>query len=278
MRRVRSQLARLAQVPWPVRLEGPTGSGKGVAARLLHRWSGRGVRPFVALNLNVLSDGLEIAELVGHVRGAYTGAVSDQVGAFEAAHGGTLFLDELAAASPRVQRALLQLIEEGTLRRLGEQRTRRVDVRLLFATNTDLEHAVVAGEFRRDLYYRLGTLVVQMPPLAAHAEDIPELVRHILDHKGRELGTPIPDPSAADLATLIHYSWPGNVRQLDRVLEHYATFGRLPAELGCAPRTADWRAQVDAALARTGGNKSRAARQLGISRKTLHEELKRRQA
>ncbi len=134
MRRVRDDLARLADLPWAVRIEGPTGSGKGVAARVLHAASGRREGPFVACHVNAVAEGLEVTELVGHTRGAFTGAVQDRIGAFEAAHGGTLFLDELGAASPRVQAALLQLVDEGTVRRLGERRVRPVSTRLVFAT------------------------------------------------------------------------------------------------------------------------------------------------
>lgn len=139
MRAVRAQLARLAALPWPVRLEGPTGTGKGVAARLLHHWSTRGAGPFVRCNLNMLADHLELDTFVGHAKGAFTGAVTDRPGKFELAHGGTLCLDEVASAAPRVQQALLQLVEEGTVQRLGEHRMRTIDIRIVFATHADLE-------------------------------------------------------------------------------------------------------------------------------------------
>jgi DNA-binding NtrC family response regulator len=278
MGNLRVQLARLAAVPWPVRLEGPSGTGKGVAARLLHCWSPRCRGPFVALHLNMLAEGLEIAELVGHVRGAFTGATTDRPGAFEAAHKGTLFLDELAIASPRVQRALLQLVDEGAVQRLGEQRPRRVDVRLVFATNANLESAVVAGEFRKDLFYRLGSLVVRMPALSEHRDDIPELVEHILEQKTNELGDVVPPLSPGGLATLVAFDWPGNVRQLQHVLEYYVTFGRLPHAILHAPRAPDWKDRLDEALARHGGNKAATSRELGVSRKTVHDELRRRKA
>ena len=278
MRRLRAQLARLSAVPWPVRIEGPTGSGKGLAARLLHHWSARGVGPFTTCNINSIAEGLEIAELVGYVRGAFTGAVMEHTGAFEAAHGGTLFLDELGTASARVQRALLQLVEEGAVRRLGEQRSRRVDVRLVFATNTSLEEAVVSGRFRRDLYYRLGSLVIRMPSLAERPEDIPELAAAILEMKAKELGTGVPALGDEQVAALLSYDWPGNVRQLDRALEHFAVFGKLSEEVLHAPRTADWRERLGEALTRNDGNRSATARDLGISRKTLYQELKQRQA
>lgn len=186
MREVREQLRSLAPVPWPVRIEGPSGSGKSVAARLLHEWSPLASGPFVSCNVGMIASGLEIGELVGHARGAITGAVSDRVGVFEAAHGGTLFLDEIGTASPTVQRALLQLIEEGSVRRLGEHRERQVRVRLVFATNADLEAAVLAGDFRVDLLHRLGLLIVKMPSLARHREDIPALANEILAEKALE--------------------------------------------------------------------------------------------
>jgi DNA-binding NtrC family response regulator len=265
-------------VPWPVRIEGPTGTGKGLAARLLHEWSGRRDGPFVACHLNVVSDGLEVAELVGHVRGAFTGAIADRRGVFEAAHGGTLFLDEIVLASPRVQQALLQLLEERAVRRLGEQRVRGLDVRLVFATNANLEQAMLAGAFRRDLYYRLGSLRVRMPALREHVEDIPALAERILEMKCLQADVPRRTLPPDLLDTLMRHDWPGNVRELDRALEHYVTFGALPASIRPGAPAADWRERVDEVLRQTGGNKTEAARLLGISRQTLHEVLRERKA
>lgn len=276
MRAVRARLDRLAQLPWPVRIEGPTGSGKGVAARLLHLQSPRREAPFVALPVTMLSEGLELGQLVGHARGAYTGAVVDRAGDVEAAHRGTLFLDEIGVATSRVQLVLLQLLEGEGIRRLGEQHVRLVDVRIVVATNVALARAVLDGTFRSDLYHRLGKLVLRMPALAQHPTDIPEIARHLLRCKSQDVEWPIPPLGPAELAVLLAYPWPGNVRELDSVLSHYAAFGELPDAVVRARRSRDWRDRIDAALCRNGGNKTWAARELGISRKTLHEELRAR--
>lgn len=277
MDRVREQLASLAQVPWPVRIEGPTGSGKSLAARLLHRLSARVDGPFVACNVNMIARGLELGELRGHVRGAYTGAVADRAGVFEAAHGGTLFVDEIATATPIVQMALLQLVEEHTVRRVGESRDRYVDVRFVFATNVNLEEAVLAGEFRRDLFHRLGLLIVQMPALEKHREDIPQLSQMILEKKSRQIGAEPPVLSADEMQILLNYDWPGNVRELEHVLEHYVALGCLPGSTADSSNLrSDWREYVEQVLREHDGNKTAASRALGVSRNTLYKELSRR--
>jgi DNA-binding NtrC family response regulator len=274
MRDVRAQLASLAALPWHVRIEGPTGSGKGLAARVLHQMSARAGGPFVCCHINALADGLEVAELVGHARGAFTGAVGDRPGVFEAAHGGTLFVDEVATASPRTQLALLQLVDEGAVQRLGERRLRRVDVRAVFATNADLSQAVRAGTFREDLYHRLGVLVVRMPALRDHRDDIPELAYTILAQKARDVHVENPVLERRDLERLMAFDWPGNVRQLEHVLEHFLALGRIPdvvRRVGRVP--SDWQTRLDEAVRRHQGNKAAAARELGISRKTLYRGL-----
>jgi two-component system response regulator HydG len=226
----------------------------------------------------VIADGLEIGELLGHARGAFTGAVTDCEGSFEAAHRGTLFIDEIATASPKLQRALLQLLEEKTVRRLGERRERRVDIRLVFATNTDIEAAVLAGEFRRDLYHRLGSLVVFMPALRDHRQDIPELVDYSLQRKANEIDEAVDGPTPSELDLLMEYHWPGNVRELEHVLDHYVVFGRLPERIYTSYMPSSWRERLGEVLQKHRGNKSAAARELRISRNTLHKELKRRGA
>jgi DNA-binding NtrC family response regulator len=271
MRAVRERLRALAQVPWPVRIEGPTGSGKGLAARVLHRASPRAAGPFVAQSLTLLSPGLELARLVGWVRGAFTGSAGESPGAFESAHGGTLFLDEIACAGTEVQAALLQLLEDGEVRRLGEPRSRRLDVRLVFATNTNLERAVTRGHFREDLYHRLGSLVVQMPALKDHPEDIPEIAAAMLARRAAEAGMEPPRLTPHDLARLLAFDWPGNVRELENALLHLLAVGALPDSLAVPP--AGWRARLEESLLRHGGNKAAVARQLGISRKSLYKAL-----
>jgi DNA-binding NtrC family response regulator len=278
MRQVRERIEMLARLPWHVRIEGPSGSGKNLAARLLHVLSARARGPFIVCSLAMLPDGIELAELVGHRRGAYTGAIEDRAGAFERAHSGTLFLNEIGTASAQAQQALLQLVDEGAFQRLGEERVRSVDVRIAFATNEDLETRVARGSFREDLYHRLGMLVLRMPALAEHAEDIPELTDYVLSEKSRQAGVSVAPLTAADMQRLMSYAWPGNVRQLDRAMEHYVAFGSLPDTIDRGARPSDWRERVDEVLLRCAGNKSAAARALGVSRKLLYEELRRREA
>jgi DNA-binding NtrC family response regulator len=273
MQAVLSTITRLAVMPWAVRIEGPSGTGKRQAARMLHALSARAGWPFVPCNLNMIADGREHAELLGWVRGAFTGAVSDHAGDVEAAHGGILFLDEIGAATPKVQVALLQLVDEGAVRRIGDHRVRRVDVRVVSATNVDLAGAVTAGRFRDDLFFRLGRHVVRMPALAEHLEDIPELVAALLPCKARAAGLAVRDLTAGELDQLMGYDWPGNVRELEHVLEEFVTWSRLPTDLTAADARPSWRRQVDATLARHAGNKTATARALGISRRALYDEL-----
>ncbi len=279
MEKVRARLTALAPLPWHVRIEGPSGSGKGLAARELHRLSSLRDGPFVQCSVNALPDGIEVAELVGYARGAFTGAVSDRAGLFEAANGGTLFVDEIATASSRTQLALLQLVDEGTFQRLGERRSRKVSVRVVFATNANLEEAVKAGLFREDLFHRMGVLVVQMPGLSDHREDIPELAATILCRKAREAARDCPRLTQAALDRLVAFDWPGNVRQLEHAMEHYVAFGKLP-DLVRRPgrKRSDWEGELDETLRRNDGEVSAAARALRISRKTLYKELKKRRA
>jgi DNA-binding NtrC family response regulator len=276
MQGVREQIRALACLPWHVRIEGPTGSGKNVAARMLHQLSTRALHPFVCCSLAMLPDGLELSELVGHRRGAFTGAVEDRAGAFEAAHTGTLFLDEIGTASPQAQRYLLRLVDEGVTRRLGEYRDRPVDVRLLFATNVDLEAAARQGAFRDDLLARMRVLILKMPALAEHPEDIPELAEHFLERKCREAQMRAPPLGDEAMGRLMAFSWPRNVRDLESAVEHYVAFGRLPDTIARVQRSDDWRARLDEVLHRHRGNRSRAAEELGVSRKSVHEELRRR--
>lgn len=276
MRKVREQIVTLADLNWNVRIEGPTGSGKSVAARLLHSLSRRAFAPFVVCSLAMLPDNAEIDELVGHRRGAFTGALEDRVGRVENAHTGTLFLEELGTASPRAQEILLQIVDTGTFSRLGENRPRTVDVRFVSATNATLEELVAQGRFRQDLYHRLGLLLLEMPSLAEHREDIPELATHLLRRLARDAGQPTRTLGHEELELLMAFPWPGNVRQLTSVLQYFIAFGGLPAIVLRAARSADWRARMDAVLEKHGGRKTPAALELGIRRETLHRELRRR--
>jgi DNA-binding NtrC family response regulator len=276
---VRSRIATLAALPWHVRVEGPSGSGKGLAAQMLHRLSTRHTGPFVACHVNAMADGLEVTELLGHARGVFTGAVTDRAGVFEAAHSGTLFIDEVATASSKTQLGLLQLIDEGVVQRVGERRVRNVDVRVVFATNTDLEEAVRSGQFREDLFHRMGVLVVWMPALREHRADIPELATSILLAKAGEAGRDCPKLTREALDRLIAYDWPGNVRQLEHTLEYYVAFGRLPDVVRRPGREpGEWERELDDVVERHQGNIAAAARELRVSRKAVYKGLRRRPA
>jgi len=232
----------------------------------------------VECHVNALAEGLEAAELAGYARGSFTGASADRAGLFESAHGGTLFLDEVGTASPRTQLLLLQLVE-ANVRRIGESRVRKIDVRMVFATNSNLEEMVKAGVFRADLYYRMGTLIVNTPALEEHREDIPELAATILANLAHEVGRECPRLTRGALDRLTAYEWPGNVRQLEQVLKYYMAFGKLPDVVRRPGRKpSEWRDQLDEVLARHGGGITGAARELRISRKAFYRELKRRRA
>jgi DNA-binding NtrC family response regulator len=276
MRRVRDQIATLAPLDWHVRIEGPTGSGKSVAARLLHDLSSHARGPFVLCSLAMLPDHAELSELVGHRRGAFTGAVEDRVGKVEDAHMGTLFLEELGTASPRAQEILLQLVDTGTFSRMGESRVRTVKVRFVSATNESLVDLVTQGRFRADLYHRLGLLVVQMPALAEHREDIPELAEHVLVAQCVRAGRPAPRLPGEVVERLLAFPWPGNVRQLASALQYFVAFGQLPDMIQRASCPPDWRDRVDEVLRKHRGKKAPTAAELGVSRETLYEELRRR--
>jgi DNA-binding NtrC family response regulator len=285
---VREAIMRAAASPFPVVIEGESGSGKELAARAIH---GRGVRRdkrFCAINCAALVDDLVEAELFGHTRGAFTGATSERPGLFEDANGGTLFLDEAAELGARVQAKLLRTLQEGEVRRLGESGVRRVDVRVLAATNRPLAEEVAAGRFRKDLWYRLDVIRIALPPLRARLEDLPLLAAHIWRAlAARTRSTAVLSPAV--VAALGTYDWPGNVREVQNVLAslmvsspssglvsasalpgHIARAAAFQQEttLVAARRQFDER-YVRAALARTGGRVIPAARELGLTRQGL---------
>jgi DNA-binding NtrC family response regulator len=204
----------------PVLIEGPTGSGKELVAEALHRLSTRSRKPFVAINCAAIPEALLEAELFGHTRGAFTGAVQGRVGRIEAADGGTLFLDEIGEMPLGLQSKLLRFVECGELQRVGDNETVKVDVRILAATHQALAQQTQTGAFRSDLYYRLAVFLIRTPSLAEHAEDLPLLVNHFLARMGRE--SPIKQVEPAALAKLAAHDWPGNVRELEHVLERGA--------------------------------------------------------
>jgi DNA-binding NtrC family response regulator len=288
--RVRQAILKAAASPFPVLIEGESGAGKELVARAVHASSIRRGRRFCALNCAALADDLVEAELFGHTRGAFTGAVAERVGLFEESQGGTLFLDEVAELSARIQAKLLRTLQEGEVRRLGESGTRKVDARIVAATNRPLGGEVTAGRFRNDLRYRLDVLRISIPPLRERLEDIPPLVRHVWTMLAKRTGSrAVLSPSA--LGSLGAYDWPGNVRELQNVLASVMVAGpqrgvigpgglpghltRMTAMAGRAT-LAEARREfeerfVRAALARAGGRALVAARELGVSRQGLRK-------
>jgi DNA-binding NtrC family response regulator len=288
MQNLRTAILRAATSPFPVLVEGESGSGKELVAKAIHAASQRRDRRFCALNCAALADGLVEAELFGHARGAFTGAMAERAGLFEDAQGGTLFLDEVGELGGRVQAKLLRVLQEAEVRRLGESRVRRVDVRIVAATNRSLAAEVEQDRFRRDLWYRLDVIRVTVPPLRARLEDIPALVRHVWHTLGERTGhRTVLSPSA--LAALGAYDWPGNVRELQNVLAsmmvagprrgpigadtlptHIARVTALGRPASLAEARHEFEARfVRAALARAGGRSTSAARELGVSRQGL---------
>jgi len=215
-RRIRLVAARST----PVLIEGPTGSGKELVAEALHRLSARNRRAFMAINCAAIPEALLEAELFGHTRGAFTGAVQGRVGRIEAADGGTLFLDEIGEMPLALQAKLLRFVESGELQRVGDNQTVKVDVRIVAATHRPLAQHTVTGAFRADLYYRLAVFLIRTPSLADHLEDLPQLVQHFLEKMGREI--PVKRMAPETMSKLHAHTWPGNVRELEHVLERAA--------------------------------------------------------
>src|SRR6185295_15284857 len=219
MRAVLDTLARAAAADAPVLLRGESGTGKGVLARAVHAQSSRAAAPFVTVNCPTLSDDLLASELFGHARGAFTGAVRDQPGRVEAAEGGTLFLDEIGEISPSLQAKLLRFLQEHQFERVGENHTRRADVRVLAATNRNLEEDVKAGRFREDLLFRINVVEVSVPPLRERGEDVVRLARRFLEFFARAARRRPMELSPEAETALAQYAWPGNVRELRNAIE-----------------------------------------------------------
>jgi len=293
-----ADLGRAAATEATVLLLGESGTGKELAARALHALSVRRDRPFVVVNCAALPETLVESELFGHRRGAFTGAVEDRKGKFEAAHGGTIFLDEVGELPAGAQARLLRVLQEGEVDKIGAPAPVRVDVRVVAATRADLEARVAEGSFREDLWYRLNVVPLRLPPLRERAGDVPLLLEHFLDKHARRNGRPVPTIAAAALDRLENYDWPGNVRELENLVERLVVLGRsdtigvddLPEPLRRdAPRFGGVRMELppsgivleevergllEEALRRHGGNQSAAARFLGISRQTLIYRMK----
>ncbi len=285
MRQLFRLIDDLAPVDTTVLIEGETGTGKELVARSLHQRSTRAAGPFVAVNCAGLTESLVTSQLFGHRRGAFTGAVRDQPGVFEAANGGVVFLDEIGDVSPVVQSTLLRTLQEKKVTRLGDTRPRAVDVRILAATHRRLEDEVEAGRFRADLLYRVRVARIRIPPLRERGADVPLLVKRFLAEFRAEFGKPIRGVSARAMRALMDYGWPGNVRELRGALEHAAIrswrsvleTSDLPPEIAVAPpqtdRPGDQPDPIRDALRRTKGNRTKAARLLGVSRATLYRRL-----
>jgi DNA-binding NtrC family response regulator len=304
MQGVFSTLERVAPLNSTVLIQGETGTGKELIARTIHHNSPRRDQNFVAFNAAAIPESLAEAELFGHVKGAFTGAVSARVGRFELAHGGTLFIDEVAAMPLSLQAKLLRALQEREVERVGDSRPIKFDIRIIASTNVDLRTLVKAGTFREDLFYRLNVIPVALPPLRARREDMPLLAQHFVQKSCKSNGLPPRAIRQDALRVLMDYSWPGNIRQFENAIEHAVamsgtatelTAAMLPEELrelrtgGMLPpmvipdeglNFASMVSQLErelilGCLEKTGGNKRQAARLLQLSRTTLIDKLQR---
>ena len=279
------QMQRIAATDSTVLLLGESGTGKELFARAIHQLSARKDRPFVAINCAAIPETLVENELFGHERGAFTGADSRRAGRFELAHGGTIFLDEIGELPLAVQSKLLRVLEERVIERLGGSARTNVDVRIITATNRDLEAASKSGEFRQDLYFRLAVFPIRVPALRERASDIPLLAQHFLDRFRRELKRPKLALSRDALHALSAYDWPGNVRELQNVIERACILNdgeidagglALPARKKAAAASAGAaldRDTIESALRACKWNKTEAAQKLGVSYKTLLSKI-----
>jgi DNA-binding NtrC family response regulator len=304
MRDLYHLLETVAATSSTVLIAGETGTGKELAARAIHHSSPRRAHRFVAINCSAIPETLLEAELFGHVRGAFTGAVVTRQGRLEQAHKGTLFLDEVGTMSPALQAKLLRVLQEREFERVGDSHTIKIDVRVIAATHSDLARMVGEGTFRQDLFYRLNVIPVKLPPLRERRDDIPPLVQHFLQKLCAELGRPTVTVSQDALRRLMAYSWPGNVRQLENIVERALAFSQGRPQIEVADLGPDIAAPSEAALTdgpwlpdegidfeayigglelalirrtleRTRGNKRQAAKLLNLKRTTLIEKLKR---
>lgn len=280
---VRELLGRVAPLPTTVLLTGESGTGKEVTARTLHGLSDRADKPFVPVNCAAIAPDIIESELFGHMKGAFTGANSSREGLFFYAQGGTLFLDEIGELPPATQSKLLRVIEDKRIRPVGAEREIRVDVRLVSATNANLEVAVAEGKFRQDLFYRLNVMRIHLPPLRERTEDVQMLAQMFMDQISADLGFPQLDFSPGILAHMENYSWPGNVRELRNFIERSLILGRFPSEIDDVENNSYHQPQhpqsqglaaiekqhILKILESCGGNRAEAARRLGVSRKTL---------
>ncbi|MEO8481552.1 MAG: sigma 54-interacting transcriptional regulator [Acidobacteriota bacterium] len=292
MRQVMALAARVAPLDSTVLITGESGVGKERLARWIYQASRRAQGPFVAVNCGAFTDTLLDSELFGHARGAFTGAVQDRLGVFEAATGGTLFLDEVGEVSSAMQVKLLRVIQEREVMRLGETKSRRVDVRLIAATNRDLQDDVAHRRYRADLYYRLQVIGLHVPPLRERSDELLDLARNLLTRTAARLGRPVIGYTPRALDALLACVWPGNIRELEHAIERACAVATgteidvddLPDAVRCAiasERRPDHRpladleqAYIRAVLDRHDGHRRRTAEELGISLSTLKRRLR----
>jgi two-component system response regulator HupR/HoxA len=290
---------RIAHTSAPVLIEGESGTGKELIARLIHGHSRRAARAFVPVNCGAIPETLFESEFFGYRAGAFTGAVKDKIGIFEAAEGGPAFLDEIGDLSVSMQAKILRVLQEKEVRRVGDTKTGRIDIRVIAATNKDLEREMGAGRFREDLFFRIGVLRVRLAPLRQRRNDIPVLVDHFAAKYARRIGRGVPRLSDEVIDMFNKYSWPGNVRELEnevhrmvaladdgrpvgrclvsgRILEHLRCDGAAEGDGRLKERLAGFEKQIIMeTLDLYGWNKTRAARHLGLTRQGLHRKIHR---
>jgi len=283
----------------PVIISGPSGTGKELVARAIHEASDRKEKPFVKVNCSALNENLLESELFGHVRGAYSGAEKTRMGRFEAAHGGTIFLDEIGDISPTIQVKLLRTLEEKEIERVGDNQPIKVDVRILSATNKDLESLVNQNRFRDDLYFRINVFPINCPPLKEHAADMPILVQHFIRLNNHKSGKKILGMTPEAIQKITAYEWPGNVRELRNAIEYAFVLcssggigvNHLPPKIAGTPvecvepgstmdrpekvKDSAKKAALIKALRQARGNRSETAQILGVSRVTVWKQIKR---
>jgi DNA-binding NtrC family response regulator len=289
MQPILATITRIGPSDASVLITGEHGTGKEVVAQTLHALSSRASRSMVAVNTGALPEGTFESELFGHVKGAFTDARTERIGRFELAEGGTLFLDEIANVPPRQQAKLLRVLETGEMERVGSSKTRRVNVRVISATNADLHAEVEAQRFRADLLFRLNTVEIHLPPLRDRREDIPPLAAYFLSRYAQRYRKQVQGIDPAALQLMLHYAWPGNVRELDHTIERAVLMSReniieVP-DLGLAPARVSTQALeemslesvesilIRKALSRCNGNVSQAAEALGLSRGALYRRM-----
>ena len=304
MQRLFSTLELVAPMNSTVLIQGETGTGKELIARTIHNNSPRADQRFVAFNAAAIPEGLAEAELFGHVKGAFTGAIASRTGRFELAHKGTLFIDEVSSMSLPLQAKLLRALQEREIDRVGESRPMKLDIRVVAATNCDLRTLVKNGTFREDLFYRLNVIPVMLPPLRDRREDIPVLAQHFAKKSCRENGVALKPMNQEALRILMAYDWPGNIRQFENALEHAVAMSLTAIEIGpeALPEEVHSKATTSSmpsvsipdeginftsvvselerdlimrCLEKTGGNKRQAARLLNLSRTTFIDKLQR---